>query len=69
MVNLIMKAAPVVCLYYTAYYYNGGCFWWMILGKSAPSDALSVLFLLFKFTSTYVYACILNELFTSLDST
>ena len=64
-----MKAAPVICLYYTAYYYNGGCFWWIFLEKSDLSDALSDLFLLFKFTGTYVYVCILNELFTSLDAT
>ena len=67
MVNLIMKAAPVICVYYTAYI-MGDAFGGFFLEKS-PSDALSDLFLLFKFTSTCVYERILNKLFSSLDTT
>lgn len=67
MVNVIMKAAPVICLYYTVYI-MGDAFSGFFLEKS-PSDALSDLFLLFKFTSTCVYELILNKLFSSLDTT
>lgn len=66
MVNLIMKAAPVICLYYTAYII-GDAFGVFFVEKS-PSDALSDLFLLFKFTSTCVYERILSKLFSSLDT-
>ena len=62
-----MKAAPVICLYYTVYI-MGDAFSGFFLEKS-PSDALSDLFLLFKFTSTCVYELILNKLFSSLDTT
>ena len=62
-----MKAAPVICRYYTAYI-MGDSFGWFFLEKSS-SDALSDHFLLFKFTSTFVYVRILNELFSSLDAT
>lgn len=67
MANLIMKAAPVICLHYTAYIMGdafGGFF-----SEKSPSDSLSDLFLLFKFTSTCVYERILNKLFSSLDTT
>ena len=67
MVNLIMKAAPVICLCYTVYI-MGDAFGGFFLEKS-PSDALSDLFLFFKFTSTCVYERILNKLFSSLDTT
>ena len=46
----------------------GDAFGGFFLEKS-PSDALSDLFLLFKFTSTCVYERILNKLFSSLDTT
>lgn len=59
MVNLIMKAAPVICLYYTAYI-MGDAFGVFFVEKS-PSDP--------KFTSTCVYERILNKLFSSLDTT